>query len=1443
MENLRTRKDGKITFFLSLMLFCIFFITPNVIGQTAVYIDPTFSGSPKNGTQTNPLNDIPAMVSNTTYLIKGGTTLTTSNPYSANANNVKISTYGTGRAYIVSSYTGNVLYLDGNGNSYENLDVTSTTTSQTGASVLNFRIEGGTCTINNCITTGGLQGVAINNYYGGTGVARITNCTMHATQRDGNYIDDLDSLIFKNNHVYDVNRNVLLDIGGDCLQTETVKYVVVDNCTMDHSSAGGKFALINNGYINVWVSNSTFIGAENSASGGSSAACIYTGGGDKGNMFYYITNCKLSGAMRSIQNRADLLELKNVVMKGTSTTLFGIDGTTALNAYNCDFIDLPTAISSMSWTGTRVIKNSIFYNVPDGNYVQLNNTTGSNNISNNAVSAAQKTLLGSDVRASTDPLFINYTGSDFRLQSGSPCKDHGADISLSFDIVNTPRPIGAVDIGAYEYFATETTPPSAPANLISSNISSTAFNLSWTASTDNTGVAGYNIYKDGVVVTSSSYTSASVTGLTPGTTYSITVRAVDLAGNTSSASTPLDVITLSDTQAPTMPAGLASTNVMGDGFTLSWTASTDNVAVAGYDVYKDGVLATSVTSTTASLTGLSVNTTYTLTVKAKDGSGNVSAASNALNVTTSDQVIISANGTGTIWQSLSASTDNTGATTSAGINNGNLTSDVIFNDASGSHFYQGAGIVWPAAQVNITSVKFYNGAYNAGTSNGYFEANVTLQASVDGTTWTDVNGWTCSPAYPYTSTASNKIYTFTGSGLSNVKGIRVVGQVRSSETSGSWAVAVKEIQVTMSGGSSDSQAPTVPTGLASSNITMSGFSLSWTASTDNVGVTGYDILVNGSVVNSVGAITSASITGLNLATTYSVTVKARDASGNVSAASLALNVTTGSDTQAPNAPTGLVSSAVNCTGFTLSWTASTDNVGVAGYDIYQNGLLVSSVTGTSALFGGLTPLATYVMMVKAKDAAGNVSDPSTSLNITTISDTIAPVAPTGLVSGNVLMTSFTLSWIHSTDNIGVTGYDIMMNGSLFTSVGTTTSVSITGLNAATLYNLTVRAKDAAGNTSVVSLALNVTTASDSQAPTVPTGLASGNITSSGFTLSWSVSTDNAGVTGYDVYNNGILVNSVTASSVTLSGLASATTYAMSVKAKDAAGNVSSASAALNVTTSPINTLPSPWLTQDVGAVGVAGSAIYNNGTFSLVGSGTDIWDDIDQFRFVYQTLSGDGEIKARVVSQTNSNAWAKAGVMVRESLATGAKEAATVVTPGNGVSFQRRLVTNSGAGYSTKVTGYVAPLWVKIARSGSTITSYYSTNGTTWTLIGTDNITMTTAYIGLCVSSHANTTTSTGIFDNVTVTSPLKSADVADGINTIKSGSVLIYPNPASDEVNVELSSPSIVKLIDINGKLRFIKPFEAGKTNIQLNLESGLYIIQIQGEDGFINTSKLQVN
>ncbi|MBK8787520.1 MAG: PQQ-dependent sugar dehydrogenase [Chitinophagaceae bacterium] len=185
------------------------------------------------------------------------------------------------------------------------------------------------------------------------------------------------------------------------------------------------------------------------------------------------------------------------------------------------------------------------------------------------------------------------------------------------------------------------------------------------------------------------------------------------------------------------------------------------------------------------------------------------------------------------------------------------------------------------------------------------------------------------------------------------------------------------------------------------------------------------------------------------------------------------------DTEAPTAPVNLAASAITQTSFTLSWTAATDNVGVTGYDVYQNGIKINltNITGTTFNVTGLSPATTYGYYVKAKDAAGNQSANSSTLNVTTGQpDITPPSAPTNLQSSVITQTGFTLKWDAATDDVAVTGYDVYKDGvKINAALVTTTTYNVTGLTTGTTYAMTVKAKDAAANESAASTALPVTT--------------------------------------------------------------------------------------------------------------------------------------------------------------------------------------------------------------------------------------------------------------------------------------------------------------------------------------------------------------------------------
>ena len=178
-------------------------------------------------------------------------------------------------------------------------------------------------------------------------------------------------------------------------------------------------------------------------------------------------------------------------------------------------------------------------------------------------------------------------------------------------------------------------------------------------------------------------------------------------------------------------------------------------------------------------------------------------------------------------------------------------------------------------------------------------------------------------------------------------------------------------------------------------------------------------------------------------------------------------------------------------------------------------------------------------------------------------------------------------------------------------------------------------------------------------------------------------------------------------------------------------------------------LPAPWETRDIGSVAAAGSADYQNGTFTLAGSGVDIWGSADEFRFVYRALAGDGEVSARVTRIDETDPWAKAGVMIRETLTAGSRNAMMHVSAVNGAWFQWRGTTG-GTSQSTAGASVRAPYWIRVSRQGTTIRGYQSADGVAWTLVGSTTLNLPgTVYIGLAVTSHRDGTRTTGTFADV----------------------------------------------------------------------------------------------
>lgn len=387
----------------------------------------------------------------------------------------------------------------------------------------------------------------------------------------------------------------------------------------------------------------------------------------------------------------------------------------------------------------------------------------------------------------------------------------------------------------------------------------------------------------------------------------------------------------------------------------------------------------------------------------------------------------------------------------------------------------------------------------------------------------------------------------------------------------------------------DNVKPKTPKNLAAVVRPDQSIDLSWTASTDNVGIAGYRVLRNG-VELVVVTETSVNLPGLGRGTHW-LQVQAFDAAGNDSNKTASVRVDlAGADVSAPSVPRDLtVAADAASVTLTASWSASTDDVGVAGYAVYRNGTLVATVAAdvTSARLDLGT--GDHYIQVAARDAAGNESARTESVlgrliptdttvppvppDVTTttlpvvdvdpppVADTSNPSTPRDLTAIVLPNASVDVSWSPSRDNVGVTSYRVTRNAVEVAVVpGTLTAVNLPALGPGDHY-LQVQAFDAAGNSSYRTASFKVTIAptpvADTTNPSTPRDLTAVARSDGSIDVAWSASRDNVGVARYRVTRNGVEVAVVASptTAVNVVGLGPGTHY-IQVQAFDAAGNSS-----------------------------------------------------------------------------------------------------------------------------------------------------------------------------------------------------------------------------------------------------------------------------------------------
>lgn len=235
---------------------------------------------------------------------------------------------------------------------------------------------------------------------------------------------------------------------------------------------------------------------------------------------------------------------------------------------------------------------------------------------------------------------------------------------------------------------------------------------------------------------------------------------------------------------------------------------------------------------------------------------------------------------------------------------------------------------------------------------------------------------------------------------------------------------------------------------------------------------------------------------------------------------------------------------------------------------------------------------------------------------------------------------------------------------------------------------------------------------------------------------------------------------------------------------------------------PVPGLPAPNLDLDIGGPTPAGSAAYSNGVYTLKAGGSDIYYNSDQFNYMYQSVTGDQALVARVTGLTNTNADAKVGLMFRDSTAANARFAMLNVKPGGGLEVITRTTGGGSAAYIIgAVTGITpsasTPIWIKLVKSGTDYTASYATTTTTpttWTAIGTVSLSLTnTTYVaGLATVSHVNGTLTTATVDNYSLglaTAPGSVGAITQGTTTATTMAVSWNPVAGATSYDVGFQS------------------------------------------------------
>jgi fibronectin type 3 domain-containing protein len=883
-------------------------------------------------------------------------------------------------------------------------------------------------------------------------------------------------------------------------------------------------------------------------------------------------------------------------------------GATSYNVLNATasggpYTTIATGVATTSYSNTGLVAGTTYYYV----VVALNSagqspdSTQASATTPGGVPGAPTGLTATTVSASQINLSWNTTTGANSYNVGQSTISGGPYTTIATGVVNNSysstglaggttyyyvvSAVNGIGQGANSAQASATTVPAAPTGLTASPLSSgTQIQLNWNASAGATAyTVGRSTTNGGPYTTLTNYNgvpASDVTtnsdtddGLVNGTTYYYVVVAIGASGSSGNSSQAS--ATAGATSAPAAPTSLTATAGNAQ-VALSWTASSGATSYNVLNSTTSGgpytTVATGVSSTSYTNTGLTNGTTYYFVVQAVNSYGTSGNSNQASATPTSGAP---APPTGLSATTASTSQINLSWTASSGATSYN----VLNSTTSGGPYTTVATGVATTSYSNtglIAGTTYYyvvQAVSSGGTSGNSSQASaITISAAPTGlsataTSSTQINlTWTASTgAASYNvlnSTTSGGPYTTVATGIATTSysntGLTasttyyyVVEAVNAGGTSANSSQASATTQA---------GAPAPPTGLTATTASTSQINLSWTAST---GATSYNVLnstTSGGPYTTVAtgvATTSYSNTGLIAGTTYYYVVQAVSSGGTSGNSSQASAITISA------APTGLSATATSSSQINLSWTGST---GAASYSVGRSttsgGPYTTIATGiatTSYSNTGLTASTTYYYVVEAVNAGGTSAN-SSQASATTQAG--APAPPTGLSATTASTSQINLSWTASS---GATSYNVLnstTSGGPYTTVATgvaTTSYSNTGLIAGTTYYYVVQAVSSGGTSGNSSQASAITISA------APTGLSATATSSTQINLTWTAST---GAASYNVLNSTTsggpyttVATGIATTSYSNTGLTASTTYYYVVEAVNAGGTSANSSQA------------------------------------------------------------------------------------------------------------------------------------------------------------------------------------------------------------------------------------------------------------------------------------------